>query len=151
MTVHSLARRVSNSTVIWSWGFNFLRLASGVLLLPLLLRLLSAPGYDVFGVGDDDQVIYGHAGADPRFLIDYRGYFPCAREHALEVNYRCPAPVVDAARSLLAYNVRRVDKQIRSAPDAEVDPSALRISVHAPDRGAGALVEVVREWLAAQA
>ena len=72
-----------------------------------------------------------------------------AREHALEVNYRCPAPVVDAARSLLAYNVRRVDKQIRSAPDAEVDPSALRISVHAPDRGAGALVEVVREWLAA--
>jgi len=115
----------------------------------LLLRLLSAPGYDVFGVGDDDQVIYGHAGADPRFLIDYRGYFPCAREHALEVNYRCPAPVVDAARSLLAYNVRRVDKQIRSAPDAEVDPSALRISVHAPDRGAGALVEVVREWLAA--
>ncbi|HEV2644064.1 MAG TPA: ATP-dependent helicase, partial [Candidatus Elarobacter sp.] len=35
----------------------------------LLLRLVSAPAYDVFGVGDDDQVIYGYAGADPEFLI----------------------------------------------------------------------------------
>jgi O-antigen/teichoic acid export membrane protein len=32
--------RLSNSAVVWSLGFNFLRLASGVLLLPLLLRLL---------------------------------------------------------------------------------------------------------------
>ncbi len=31
----------------------------------LLVRLLATPGLDVFGVGDDDQVIYGHAGADP--------------------------------------------------------------------------------------
>src|SRR5690606_14951944 len=29
----------------------------------LLIRLLAAPAYDVFGVGDDDQVIYGYAGA----------------------------------------------------------------------------------------
>src|SRR5262249_33320348 len=28
----------------------------------LLLRLVAAPAYDVFGVGDDDQVIYGYAG-----------------------------------------------------------------------------------------
>jgi DNA helicase II / ATP-dependent DNA helicase PcrA len=34
----------------------------------LLLRLLAAPGYDVFGVGDDDQTIYGHSGASPQFL-----------------------------------------------------------------------------------
>jgi len=31
----------------------------------LLIRLLSAPGYDCFGVGDDDQVIYGYSGATP--------------------------------------------------------------------------------------
>ena len=31
----------------------------------LMLRLVAAPAYDVFGVGDDDQVIYGYAGADP--------------------------------------------------------------------------------------
>ena len=44
----------------------------------LLLRLLAAPGLDVFGVGDDDQVIYGHAGADPGFLIDFEPLFPGA-------------------------------------------------------------------------
>jgi len=31
----------------------------------LLIRLLSAPGYDCFGVGDDDQVIYGTRGPHP--------------------------------------------------------------------------------------
>ena len=36
----AMIRRLSDSTVAWSWAFNFLRLASGVLLLPLLLRQL---------------------------------------------------------------------------------------------------------------
>ena len=31
----------------------------------LLIRLLAAPSYDCFGVGDDDQVIYGYSGATP--------------------------------------------------------------------------------------
>ena len=51
----------------------------------------------MFGVGDDDQVIYGHAGADPAFLIDFEQLFPGAASHPLEVNYRCPVAVVDAA------------------------------------------------------
>ena len=79
----------------------------------LLVRLLAAPAYDVFGVGDDDQVIYGYAGADPDFLINFARYFPGAADHPLEVNYRCPPPVVDGARMLLAHNRRRVDKVMR--------------------------------------
>ena len=39
----------------------------------LLVRLLSAPGGAVFGVGDDDQTIYGYNGADPAWLIDFAG------------------------------------------------------------------------------
>ena len=31
----------------------------------LLIRLVASPQLDVFGVGDDDQTIYGYAGADP--------------------------------------------------------------------------------------
>src|SRR5205085_6714860 len=78
----------------------------------LMLRLLSAPAYDVFGVGDDDQVIYGYAGADPEFLINYDRYFPGGTHHALATNYRCPAPVVRGSRNLLTYNRRRIDKDI---------------------------------------
>jgi DNA helicase-2/ATP-dependent DNA helicase PcrA len=79
----------------------------------LLLRLLSAPAYDVFGVGDDDQVIYGYAGATPSYLIEFDRWFPGAGSHALEVNYRCPARVVEGARRLLDHNVRRIAKTVR--------------------------------------
>ena len=41
----------------------------------LLIRILSAPTYNTFGVGDDDQVIYGYAGATPEYLINFEDYF----------------------------------------------------------------------------
>lgn len=80
----------------------------------LLVRLVASPGLNVFGVGDDDQVIYGYAGADPVFLIDFEDLFPGAEVHALQVNYRCPVDVVDAASTLLGYNRKRVEKIIRA-------------------------------------
>lgn len=84
----------------------------------LLVRLLAGPDSAVFGVGDDDQTIYGYNGADPGWLIDFAQLFPGAGEHPLEVNYRCPADVVAAAGMLLRHNGRRVTKQIRAAPTA---------------------------------
>ena len=85
----------------------------------LLIRLVASPGLDVFGVGDDDQVIYGYAGADPEFLIDFENLFPGATSHALEVNYRSPADVVESAINLLGYNKRRVDKTIRGVSERQ--------------------------------
>ena len=81
----------------------------------LLVRLLAGPDGSVFGVGDDDQTIYGYNGADPAWLIDFAQLFPLAEMHPLEVNYRCPADVVESADRLLRHNVRRVAKVIRSA------------------------------------
>ncbi len=82
----------------------------------LLLRLLAGPAASVFGVGDDDQVIYGYAGADPGFLIDFDRYFPGAASYDLTVNYRCPPAVVSGAGHLLGYNRRRLPKHIAPAP-----------------------------------
>ena len=81
----------------------------------LMIRLLAMPAGDVFGVGDDDQTIYDHAGADPRFLVDYPSFFPGAEATALEVNYRCAEAIVEGASKLLAYNRVRVPKEIRAA------------------------------------
>lgn len=84
----------------------------------LLVRLLAGPDACVFGVGDDDQTIYGYNGADPAWLIDFAELFPGAGEHPLETNYRCPGGIVRAADTLLRHNTRRVPKTIRSArPD----------------------------------
>jgi DNA helicase-2/ATP-dependent DNA helicase PcrA len=113
----------------------------------LLIRMAAGPPADVFGVGDDDQVLYSHNAADPRFLIDYASYFPGAGEHALEVNYRCPATVTKAAATLLSYNRVRVEKEIRPGPGVVTDEGALSVTTHAADTGARALVEVVEGWL----
>ena len=81
----------------------------------LLVRLLAGPDAAVFGVGDDDQTIYGYNGADPAWLIEFADLFPEAGEHPLEVNYRCPGGIVRAADTLLRHNRRRVGKVIRAA------------------------------------
>ena len=116
----------------------------------LLIRLLAGPRANVFGVGDDDQTIYGYTGASPQWLIDYETYFPGAKRHPLHVNYRCPRQVVSAAVNLLSHNRQRIDKQIGAAGIADADgaddlrivtgadpASALRAAVMALiDRGA---------------
>jgi DNA helicase II / ATP-dependent DNA helicase PcrA len=116
----------------------------------LLVRLLSAPAFDVFGVGDDDQVIYGHAGADPQFLIGFDRYFPGAVSYELEVNYRCAPGIVDGARSLLSYNHRRVAKTIvagRSKSDS-VENTALVIERHRSAAAATTLVDQIQQLCA---
>jgi DNA helicase-2/ATP-dependent DNA helicase PcrA len=112
----------------------------------LLIRLLASPELNVFGVGDDDQVIYGYLGADPGFLIDYDRLFPGAASHPLEVNYRCPPSVVAAAATLLEYNDRRVPKIIKPGT-ADEEADALVIDRHpGPELGLQCAVRV-GDWL----
>lgn len=87
----------------------------------LLIRLLCAPHYNCFGVGDDDQVIYGYSGATPEYLINFHEYFPGAAAYALEVNYRCPPGVVTAAKHLLSYNRTRIAKAITTPAERDDD------------------------------
>jgi DNA helicase-2/ATP-dependent DNA helicase PcrA len=122
----------------------------------LLLRLLSAPGFDCFGVGDDDQVLYGYSGATPKFLIEFADSFPGATPYALETNYRCPPDVVDGASSLLSYCSERIDKVIRSArahPDAAghaAPPADGLVILREPqDQLATATVRTIDGWLTA--
>ena len=117
----------------------------------LLIRLLALPGLDVFGVGDDDQVLYSYAGADPRFLIDFGSFFDEASEYALEVNYRCPAPVVVAANQLLAHNRIRVSKAIRPGAGAVTDAGSLRCLSYAPGDAVLRLSDEIHAWLRAGA
>ena len=93
----------------------------------LLVRLVAGPDGAVFGVGDDDQTIYGYAGASPEWLLRFADFFPGAGEHALTVNYRCPPAVVAAADRLLRRNRRRVAKEIRPAPGRDARPGDLQV------------------------
>ncbi|MDQ3945193.1 MAG: UvrD-helicase domain-containing protein, partial [Actinomycetota bacterium] len=115
----------------------------------LLVRLVAGPAADVFGVGDDDQVIYGYAGADPGFLIDFPRFFPGAAAYDLEVNYRCPGAVVTAADHLLSHNHRRIPKTIRPNPGRGGHPSdetPLQVRLVSDTDLGPATVEVVERW-----
>lgn len=105
----------------------------------LLVRLLAGPRADVFGVGDDDQTIYGYSGASPQWLIDYGTFFPGAKRHPLHVNYRCPPEVVTAAVNLLSYNDRRIDKRITAGRDPHASSGAAALAVAAGDEAATTL------------
>jgi DNA helicase-2/ATP-dependent DNA helicase PcrA len=93
----------------------------------LLLRLLAGPSLSVFAVGDDDQTIYGFNGASPEWLVNFDEHVPFAVHHSLEVNYRCPAPVVTAATNLLTRNTFRVPKRTRPGTANVTDPMSLAI------------------------
>ena len=113
----------------------------------LLLRLLASPRLQVFGVGDDDQVIYAYSGADPHFLIEYDTWFPGATKYALETNYRCPEPVVQAATNLLSYNRIRVPKTIKPGPEASPDANALDVRLHPGGELAVEAADQISAWI----
>ncbi|MCR4598088.1 MAG: ATP-dependent helicase [Acetatifactor sp.] len=78
-----------------------------------VIKLLTKEPYNLFGVGDDDQSIYGFRGADPgcmkRFEMDFH-----ARKVVLNVNYRSKAEIVQASQNLISHNHNRFDKKIMS-------------------------------------
>jgi superfamily I DNA/RNA helicase len=92
-----------------------------------LALLLAAPANHIFLVGDDDQSIYGWRLADVRRVLAIGAALPGLRRVDLEVNHRCPAPVVDRAVRLIGHNQERFSKVIRSRAEA---PGSL---VLAPD------------------
>ena len=83
-----------------------------------LALLLAAPANDICLVGDDDQSIYGWRLADVRRILSLEERLPGLRRVDLEVNYRCPGPVVDRAVRLIEHNGERFAKTIRARPDA---------------------------------
>jgi len=91
----------------------------------LLVRLLAGPAQQLFAVGDDDQTIYGYAGATPRVLVDLPDAYRGTTTYPLTVNHRCPHAVVRAASALLAHNTVRVAKEVR--PGAREDRGALEV------------------------
>jgi DNA helicase II / ATP-dependent DNA helicase PcrA len=97
-------------------------------------------GGNLFVVGDDDQSIYGWRGADIRNILDFEKDFPDTGVVRLEENYRSTRRILEVANRVIAENVRRKGKVLRTSNVAG-DPITL---VEAADEGDES------EWIAGE-
>lgn len=79
-----------------------------------LLLLLSAPHYNLFVVGDDNQSIYGFRGSDISIILGFEQMFPSGEVIKLERNYRSVGNVVHAGNEIIKYNKHRKEKTLMS-------------------------------------
>ena len=84
----------------------------------LLTDIVSRPQWNVFAVGDDDQMIYGWRGADTRVMLGFPDRFPSTRSLTLGTNYRSGFRIIRCANRLIDHNSVRVPKSIRPRPAA---------------------------------
>lgn len=79
-----------------------------------VIRMLAAPRYNLFVVGDDDQSIYGFRGAKPELMLYMKQEFPSLRTISLTVNYRSTEFITGAAARVILHNDTRFYKRIQS-------------------------------------
>ena len=96
----------------------------------------------IFLVGDDDQSIYGWRLADVRRVLALDANLRGLRRVDLEVNHRCPVPVVERAVRLIEHNRERFAKVVRPRPDA---PGRLILAPDAADEPART-ERLMRAW-----
>ncbi len=79
-----------------------------------VVRMLAAPGNNLFVVGDDDQSVYGFRGAKPGIMMEFDRDYKDARRIFLEVNYRSAEHIVNGALKVISHNNGRFAKKIRA-------------------------------------
>jgi DNA helicase-2/ATP-dependent DNA helicase PcrA len=80
-----------------------------------MIDLISAKS-ELCVVGDDDQSIYGWRGADPGGMMRF-SQRPGVRLVKLEANYRSTPQILDCANAVIAKNLDRLGKTLRSSRD----------------------------------
>jgi len=91
-----------------------------------ITRHLAASHRNLCVVGDDDQSIYGWRGAEVTHILHFADDWPEARIVRLEDNYRCRAPILELANTLIARNRTRHQKTLRPAREGGEPPRFVR-------------------------
>jgi DNA helicase II / ATP-dependent DNA helicase PcrA len=78
-----------------------------------LLRLLAGDKANITVVGDDDQSVYKFRGASVSNILQFKEYYPSAKQVVLTENYRSPQEILDAAYKFIqANNPNRLEAKL---------------------------------------
>ncbi|MBQ0008829.1 MAG: UvrD-helicase domain-containing protein, partial [Firmicutes bacterium] len=77
-----------------------------------LVRLLMNDNTNLYVVGDPDQTIYTWRGANQNIILNFQKTFPLAETLILSRNYRSTKTILNHANKLIAYNKKRVPKDL---------------------------------------
>ena len=80
----------------------------------LLLQLYDPVINQLIVVGDTDQTIYAFKGVSPDNIVTLSEELRDVEVLGLDVNYRCPEKIVEAAKAILNLNVLRFEKPIKT-------------------------------------
>ncbi len=83
-----------------------------------IVKLLAAPGNNLFMVGDDDQSIYRFRGAKPEIMLGFQKDYPEAKQILLDTNYRSRRQIVESAIKVINHNENRFAKEIKASRSA---------------------------------
>lgn len=110
-----------------------------------IVRALADRHRNLCVVGDDDQSIYGWRGAEVEHILHFTRDWPDAVVIKLEDNYRCRAPIIELANTLIAHNTARHEKLLRAAKSGGEPPRFVRFDDES--REAEAVVGEIRRQL----
>ncbi|MBN2197011.1 MAG: UvrD-helicase domain-containing protein [Polyangiaceae bacterium] len=110
-----------------------------------IVRALAERHRNLCVVGDDDQSIYGWRGAEVEHILHFTRDWPDAVVVKLEDNYRCRAPIIALANTLITHNTARHQKVLRAAKEGGDPPRFARFDDES--REAEAVVGEIRRQL----
>ena len=85
----------------------------------MVREIMANTNITVFAVGDEDQAIYGFAGADPKYLREL-AEDPEVHTVRLDMNYRCAQRIIDGSEIALAPPEARGYKSARDDTEGEI-------------------------------
>jgi DNA helicase-2/ATP-dependent DNA helicase PcrA len=110
------------------------------------LQILTTGQDNLFVVGDDDQSIYGWRGAKIENMFNFQKHYPNHQLIRLEENYRSTGYILKAANALIACNVGRMGKELKTSV-GDGDLISLYTAFNEQDE-AYFVVERIRKWVA---
>lgn len=87
---------------------------TSLLQLELLKEIFGPETSSIFGVADEDQILYEWRDARLATIREFEEFFK-ASPRFLVLNYRSPQQIVDVGNALIRNNSSRYDKELRSA------------------------------------